>query len=58
MSFFSIPSLNECVLTTIVAQGEQIEASMENGFLIVTFPRPLPEPAPKKIEIQASDKED
>ena len=49
-------SLNECLLTTIVAQGEQIKATMENGLLTVTFPKTLPELAPKKIDIQASDK--
>jgi len=39
-------------------QDEHIKASMENGLLIVRFPKTLPENAPKKIVIQASDKED
>jgi len=39
-------------------QSEQIKATMENGLLTVTFPKTLPELAPKKIIIQASDKED
>jgi len=38
-------------------QGEQIKAMMENGLLIVTFPKTLPEVAPKKIVIQTSDKD-
>ena len=42
----------------IVAQGEQIKATMENGLLTVTFPKTTPEFAPKKIVIQASEKED
>jgi len=33
-------------------QGEQINAKMENGLLTVTFPKTLPEVAPKKIIIQ------
>ena len=41
-----------------VVQDEQIKATMENGLLTVTFPKTLPELAPKKIDIQASDKED
>ena len=41
--------------TTNVAQDEQIKATMENGLLTVTFPKTLPELAPKKIIIQASD---
>ena len=40
-----------------VSQGEQIKATMENGLLTVTFPKALPEHAPKKIVIQNSDKE-
>jgi len=39
-------------------QDEQIKATMENGLLTVTFPKTLPEVAPKKIVIQASEKED
>jgi len=39
-------------------QDEQIKATMENGLLTVTFPKTLPELAPKKIVIQASEKED
>ena len=40
------------------AQDEQIKATLKNGLLTVTFPKTLPELAPKKIEIQTSDKED
>ena len=40
------------------AQDEQIKASLKNGLLTVTFPKTLPELAPKKIAIQTSDKED
>jgi len=36
-------------------QNEQIKATMENGLLTVTFPKTLPELAPKKIVIQSSD---
>ncbi|KAF8808639.1 small heat shock protein [Phlegmacium glaucopus] len=32
-------------------QGEQIKATMENGLLTVTFPKTLPELAPKKIVV-------
>jgi len=39
-------------------QEEQIKATMENGVLTVTFPKTLPELAPKKITIQTSDKEE
>ena len=39
----------------IDAQDEQIKATMENGLLTVTFPKSLPEVAPKKIVIQASE---
>ena len=39
-------------------QDEQIKATLKNGLLTVTFPKTLPELAPKKIEIQTSDKED
>ena len=42
---------------TSVAQGEQIKATLENGLLTLTFPKSLPEVAPKKIFIQTSDKE-
>ena len=31
---------------------------MKNGLLVVTFPKTLPELAPKKIVIQTSDKEE
>ena len=57
--FFIYIFFNESLLTTgtIVAQGEQIKATMEDGLLTVTFPMTLPELAPKKIVIQASDKE-
>ena len=41
-------------MMTIVAQGEQIKATMENGLLTVTFPKSLPEFAAKKIAIQNS----
>ena len=34
-----------------VSQDEQIKATMENGLLTVTFPKNLPELAPKKITI-------
>ena len=40
------------------AQDGQIKANLKNGLLTVTFPRTLPELAPKKIVIQTSDKED
>lgn len=33
-------------------QDEQIKATMKNGVLTVTFPKTLPELAPKKIVIQ------
>ena len=36
-------------------QDEQIKAIMENGLLTVTFPKTLPELAPKKIAIQIAD---
>ena len=49
---------SECLLMTIVAQDDQIKATMENGLLTITFPKSLPELAPKKIVIQASDQED
>jgi len=41
-------------------QGEQIKATMENGLLTpwLTFPKTLPELAPKKIVIQASDRKE
>jgi HSP20 family protein len=39
-------------------QAEQIKATMENGLLIVTFPKTLLELAPKKIVIRTSSKED
>ena len=52
-SFFKSPR----PLTSIVAQGEHIKATMENGLLTLTFPKTLPEHAPKKIVIQNSDKE-
>ena len=41
-------------------QEEQIKATMKNGVLIVTFPKSLPELAPKKIVIQSEspDKEE
>ena len=43
---------SECGLTYIfVVQGEQIKPTMENGILTVTFPKCLPELAPKKIAI-------
>ena len=42
----------------LLAQDEQIKANLKNGLLTVTFPKTLPELAPKKIEIQTSDKED
>ncbi|PPQ74989.1 hypothetical protein CVT26_011772 [Gymnopilus dilepis] len=32
-------------------KDEEIKASMENGVLIVTFPRSTPEQAPKKITL-------
>ena len=54
-SFLKIST--ECLLTTVVAQGEQIKATMENGLLSITFPKTLPELAPKKIAIQTSDTE-
>ena len=44
-----------CQLTTNVAQGEQIKATLENGLLTVTFPKSSPEHSPKKIAIQTSD---
>ena len=53
--FFKFPCLPP--VTNIVAQGEQIKATMENGLLTLTFPKTLPEHAPKKIVIQNSDKE-
>jgi HSP20 family protein len=56
-SFLKI-SLDACRLTHIVSQEEQIKATMENGILTVTFPKALPELAPKKIIIQTSDKEE
>jgi hypothetical protein len=43
---------------SIILQDEQIKATMENGLLTITFPKSLPELAPKKIVIQKSDKED
>ena len=39
-------------------QDEQIKATLKNGLLTVTFPKTLPELAPKKIVIQTSDKEE
>jgi HSP20 family molecular chaperone IbpA len=39
------------------AQDEQIKATLKNGLLTVTFPKTLPELAPKKIVIQTSDKD-
>jgi hypothetical protein len=41
-------------------QDDQIKASLKNGLLTVTFPKTLPELAPKKIVIQpeSSDKEE
>ena len=45
-------------LTSIVEQSEQIKARLENGLLTVTFPKTLPEVAPRKIVIQTlADKE-
>ena len=46
--------------TDYFAQDEQIKATLKNGLLTVTFPKSLPELAPKKIEIQpeSSDKEE
>ena len=41
-----------------LAQDEQIKATLKNGLLTVTFPKTLPELAPKKIAIQTSDKEE
>jgi len=38
-------------------QDEQIKATLKNGLLTVTFPKTL-QLAPKKIEIQTSDKEE
>ena len=38
-----------------LAQDEQIKATLKNGLLTVTFPKTLPELAPKKIAIQTSD---
>ena len=40
------------------AQDEQIKATLKDGVLTVTFPKTLPELAPKKIVIQTSDKEE
>ena len=37
------------------SQEEHIKASMGNGLLIVTFPKTLPELAPKKISITEVD---
>lgn len=51
----------EWILTDIYhlhAQDEQIKATMKDGLLTVTFPKTLPELAPKKIVIQTSDKEE
>ena len=39
-------------------QDEQVKATLRNGLLTVTFPKTLPELAPKKIAIQTSDKEE
>jgi hypothetical protein len=39
-------------------QEEQIKVTLKNGLLTVTFPKSLPELAPKKIVIQALDKEE
>jgi HSP20 family protein len=41
-----------------LAQDEHIKATLKNGLLTVTFPKTLPELAPKKIVIQTSDKEE
>ena len=41
-----------------LAQDEHVKASLKNGVLTVTFPKTLPELAPKKIAIQTSDKEE
>jgi HSP20 family protein len=48
--------LNKCWL---FGQDDQIKATLKNGLLTVTFPKTLPELAPKKIVIQpeSSDKE-
>jgi HSP20 family protein len=43
--------LNDGRLTSIIAQNQQIKATMENGLLTVTFPKTVPELAPKKIVI-------
>ena len=42
----------------LFVQDEQIKATLKNGLLTVTFPKTLPELAPKKIVIQTSDKEE
>lgn len=38
-------------LLTLNVQDEEIQASMENGVLTITFPKSSPELAPKRIII-------
>ena len=40
------------------SQDEQVKATLKNGLLTVTFPKTLPELAPKKIVIQTSEKDE
>ena len=52
--WFLLIFLIKCRLT-LFAQDDQINATLKDGLLTVTFPKSLPELAPKKIVIQTSE---